>query len=55
MQNQEGKFNSVVHETQKTEVPINVIARVRPLIPNEMRHPVCLEAVSDSEINGNKT
>ena len=32
-----------------------MIARVRPLIPSEVRHPVCLEVVNDSEINGHKT
>jgi len=39
----------------KTDVPINVIARVRPIIPNEMRHPVCIEVVDDSVVNGSKT
>ena len=32
-----------------------MIARVRPQIPNEMRHPVCLEVVTDSIVNGHKT
>lgn len=40
---------------QRTDVPINVIARVRPLIPNEMRHPVCIEVMDDSIVNGHKT
>ena len=39
----------------KTETPINVIARVRPLIPNEIRHPVCIEVVDESVVNGHKT
>ena len=39
----------------KTDVPINVIARVRPLIHNEMRHPVCIEVVDDSIVNDHKT
>ena len=29
----------------RSDVPINVIARVRPLISNEYRHPVCIEVV----------
>ena len=29
----------------RADVPINVIARVRPLISNEYRHPVCIEVV----------
>ena len=36
-------------------VPINVIARVRPQIPNELRHPVCIEVIEDSVVNGHKT
>ena len=32
-----------------------MIARVRPLIPNEKRHPVCIEVVDDSVVNGQKT
>ena len=32
-----------------------MIARVRPLIPNEYRHPVCIEAVDDSVVDNHKT
>ena len=31
------------------------MARVRPQIPNEVRHPVCIEVVDDSLVNGHKT
>jgi len=41
--------------SQQAAVPIKVIARVRPQIPNELRHPVCIEVVDDSIVNGQKT
>ena len=31
------------------------MARVRPQIPNEIRHPVCIEVMDDSVVNGHKT
>ena len=40
---------------KKNDVPINVVARVRPMIKNEQRHPVCIEVVDDSIVNGHKT
>ena len=40
--------------TQRQET-INVMARVRPQIPNEARHPTCIEVVDDSIIDGHKT
>ena len=49
--NKEGGVNN----NQKSDVPINVIARVRPQIPNELRHPVCIEVIEDSVVNGHKT
>lgn len=32
-----------------------MIARVRPQIPNEVGHPICIEVVDDSVVNGVKT
>lgn len=52
MEEDEGRESNV---QAKTETPINVIARVRPLIPNEIRHPVCIEVVDESVVNGSKT
>ena len=31
------------------------MARVRPQIPSEARHPTCIEVVDDSVIDGHKT
>ena len=40
---------------KNADATISVLARVRPMIPNEKRHPVCVEIDDDSEQNGYKT
>ena len=41
--------------SQKADVPINVIARLRPPIPSENRYPTCIEVVDDSVVDNHKT
>ena len=41
--------------TSMNQTPIQVIARVRPQIKSEFRHPICLEVIDDSVVDDYKT
>lgn len=50
----ESVLNSVVMQGQRREVPIKVIARVRPIIPSERGHPISLEVIDEIGELGHK-